>query len=323
MFRIGYSLSSEEHAPSDLVRYAQQAKEVGFTFALISDHYHPWIDRQGQSPFVWAVLGGIAGATEDLRVGTGVTAPIIRIHPALVAQAAATCAAMMPGRFFLGVGSGENLNEHILGDEWPRPRQRLEMLEEAVEVIRLLWSGGTQSFKGRHYTVDRARIYTTPEQPPPIVVAAKGDRAVELAGRIGDGLIGVGPDAELIRSFEKAGGEGKPRYGQVHVCWAESEAAARRTAHEWWPNTGLRGNLNVDLATPEDIEQAVESVTEDEVAESVTCGPDPDRHLDAIRAFAEAGYDNVYVHQIGPEQDGFFRFYGTEVLPRIREALES
>jgi coenzyme F420-dependent glucose-6-phosphate dehydrogenase len=320
MLRLGYALSSEEHAPSDLVRYAQQAEEVGFGFALISDHYHPWIDRQGQSPFVWSVIGGIAGATEDLHLGTAVTAPIIRIHPAIVAQAAATCAAMMPGRFFLGVGSGENLNEHVLGDEWPPPKQRLEMLEEAVEVMRLLWSGGTQSFRGRHYTVDRARIYTLPEQPPPIVVAAKGERAVELAGRIGDGLIGVGPDAELIRSFEKAGGEEKPRYGQVHVCWAESEAAARRTAHEWWPNTALKGNLNVDLATPEDIERAVEDVAEDEVAESITCGPDPDRHLEAIRSFAEAGYDNVYVHQIGPDQDGFFRFYGTEVLPKIGES---
>lgn len=322
MVRIGYSLSSEEHGPNDLIRYAQQAEEAGFAFALISDHFHPWIDRQGQSPFVWAVIGGIARATEELQLGTGVTAPIMRIHPAIVAQAAATAAAMMPGRFFLGVGTGENLNEHILGGEWPPPRQRLEMLEEAVEIMRLLWSGGTQSFRGRYYTVDRARIYTLPEQQPPVVVAAKGERAVELAARIADGLIGVGPDAELIRSFEKAGGDGKPRYGQVHVCWAESEAEARRTAREWWPNTGLKGNLTADLATPEDVERAVEGVTEAEVAESVTCGPDPERHLESIRAFAEAGYDNVYIHQIGPKQDGFFRFYGTEVLPRIREALE-
>jgi G6PDH family F420-dependent oxidoreductase len=321
MLRIGYSLSSEEHGPTDLVRYAQQAEEAGFSFALISDHFHPWIDRQAQSPFVWAIIGGIARATEELQLGTGVTAPIVRIHPAIVAQAAATAAVMMPGRFFLGVGTGENLNEHILGDEWPPPRQRLDMLEEAVEIMRLLWRGGTQSFRGRHYTVDRARIYTLPEQPPPVVVAAKGERAVELAARIGDGLIGVGPDAELIRRFEKAGGDGKPRYGQVHVCWAESEAEARRTAHEWWPNAALKGNLTVDLATPEDVERAVEGVTEDEVAESVRCGPDPERHLESIRAFAEAGYDNVYVHQIGPGQDGFFRFYGTEVLPRVREAL--
>jgi coenzyme F420-dependent glucose-6-phosphate dehydrogenase len=323
MLRIGYALSSEEHAPSNLVSFAQQAEEAGFSFALISDHFHPWIDRQGHSPFVWTVIGGIAGATEELQLGTGVTAPTRRIHPVIVAQAAATAAAMMPGRFFLGVGSGENLNEHILGDDWPPPGQRLEMLEEAVDIIRLLWRGGTQSFRGRHYTVDRARIYTLPEQPPPIVVAATGQRAVDLAGRIGDGLIAVGPDAELIRSFEKAGGEGKPRYGQVHVCWAESEAAARRTTHEWWPNTALKGNLTVDLATPEEFERAVEAITEDDIADSVTCGPDPERHLEAIRLYAEAGYDNVYVHQIGPDQDGFFRFYGTEILPKVNQALGS
>ena len=323
MARIGYALSSEEHAPNDLIRYAQQAEETGFTFALISDHFHPWIDRQGQSPFVWGVIGGIARATEELRLGTGVTAPIMRIHPAIVAQAAATAATMMPGRFFLGVGTGENLNEHIIGDEWPPPGKRLEMMEEAIEIIRLLWGGGMQSFRGRHYSVDRARIYTLPEQPPPILVAAKGERAVDLAARLGDGLIGVGPDPELIRRFEKAGGEGKPRYGQVHVCWAESEGQARRTAHEWWPNTALEGNLNVDLATPDEFESAAESITEDEVAESVTCGPDPERHVETIQKYAEAGYDNIYVHQIGPDQDGFFRFYGREILPAVNEPLGS
>jgi coenzyme F420-dependent glucose-6-phosphate dehydrogenase len=321
MVRVGYALSSEEHRPRDLVRYAQQAEEAGFTYALISDHYHPWIDRQGQSPFVWSVIGAIAHATEELQLGTGVTAPIIRIHPSIVAQAAATAAAMMPGRFFLGVGTGENLNEHILGTPWPPPGERLEMLEEAVEVMRLLWKGGMQGFRGRHFMVQDARIYTLPEQPPPILVAAKGDRAVEIAGRIGDGLIGVAPDADFIRSFEKAGGEGKPRYGQVHVCWAENEAAARRTAYEWWPNTALKGNLNVDLATPQDFEKAVASLTEDDVAESVVCGPDPDRHIEAIQEYARAGYDHVYVHQVGPDQDGFFRFYGTEVLPEIRRAI--
>jgi coenzyme F420-dependent glucose-6-phosphate dehydrogenase len=323
MVRIGYALSSEEHAPNELIRFAQQAEEAGFTFALISDHFHPWIDRQGHSPFVWGVIGGIARATEGLQLGTGVTAPIRRIHPAIVAQAAATAATMMPGRFFLGVGSGENLNEHILGDDWPSPGTRLEMLEEAIEIIRLLWRGGTQSFKGRHYTVDRARIYTLPEQPPPVLLAAKGERAVEMAGRAGDGLIGVGPDPELIRRFEKAGGEGKPRYGQVHVCWAESETEARRTAREWWPNTALKGNLNVDLPTPEDFERAAESITEDDVAESVTCGPDPGPHIEAIREYVDAGYDNVYIHQIGPDQDGFFRFYGTEILPRVDRELGS
>src|SRR5256714_6535348 len=167
MFEIGYTLSSEEFGPRDLVRFAQRAEETGFSFALVSDHFHPWIDAQGESPFVWSVIGGVAQATERLRLGTGVTCPLIRIHPGLVAQAAATCEAMMPGRFFLGVGTGENLNEHIFGDRWPAPDERIEMLEEAIDVIRLLWRGGTQTHRGKHYTVDHACIYTLPDPPPP------------------------------------------------------------------------------------------------------------------------------------------------------------
>src|SRR5437764_4099515 len=168
MVEIGYTLSSEEWGPADLVRWARRAEEVGFGFALVSDHYHPWIDAQGHSPFVWTVIGGVAQATERLRLGTGVTCPTIRLHPAIVAQAAATSAAMMPGRFFLGVGSGENLNEHVVGARWPSADERLEMLEEAVEVIRLLWEGGTQTHRGAHYTVENACIYTLPEEPPPL-----------------------------------------------------------------------------------------------------------------------------------------------------------
>src|SRR5438093_7201910 len=168
MVEIGYALSSEEHGPQELVQFARTAEEAGFTFALISDHFHPWIDRQGQSPFVWSVVGGIAQATQRLRLGTGVTCPTIRTHPAIVAQAAATSAVMMDGRFFLGVGTGEELNEHVLGDRWPGPRERLELLEEAIEVIRLLWEGGYQSHYGEHYTVEQARIYDVPDEPPEI-----------------------------------------------------------------------------------------------------------------------------------------------------------
>src|SRR5919197_3799469 len=184
---LGYALSSEEHPPNELVRYAGAAEEAGFGFALISDHFHPWIDKQGNSPFVWSVIGAIAHATQRLELGTGVTCPLMRIHPAIVAQAAATAAAMMPGRFFLGVGTGENLNEHILGHHWPPADERREMLEEAVEGIRLLWQGGQQNFRGAHYTVENARLYTLPNQPPPIMVAGAGPESAELAGRIGDG----------------------------------------------------------------------------------------------------------------------------------------
>jgi coenzyme F420-dependent glucose-6-phosphate dehydrogenase len=321
MAEIGYALSSEEHAPNDLVRYAQRAEEVGFTFALISDHYHPWIDRQGHSPFVWCVIGGIAHATQRLRLGTGVTCPTMRIHPAIIAQAAATAAAMMPGRFFLGVGTGENLNEHILGDPWPAHDVRLERLIEAVEVIRLLWQGGTQTHRGRHYTVENARIYTLPAELPPIMVAAGGPHAAEAAGRIGDGLISTAPQAKLLQQFEEAGGAGKPRYGQVTVCWAQTEAEARRTAYEYWPNSGIKGELSQELPTPTHFEQATKLVSEDDVAQAIVCGPDPERHIAQIKQFIDAGFDHVYVHQVGPDQEGFFQFYQREVLPKLRGSL--
>jgi G6PDH family F420-dependent oxidoreductase len=314
---LGYALSSEEHRPNDLVRNARAAEKAGFTFALISDHFHPWIDRQGQSPFVWSVIGGIAQATERLRLGTGVTCPTIRIHPAIVAQAAATSAVMMDGRFFLGVGTGEELNEHVTGARWPSPGVRLEMLEEAIEVMRLLWDGGYQTHRGKHYTVEQARIYTLPDEPVPIAVAAAQPKAAQLAGRLGDAFVGVAPEREMVEEFEQAGGNGKPRYGQVHVCWAESEAEARKTAHEVWPNAGLEGALSQELATPSQYEAAAQLVGEDDVAETVVCGPDPDRHLEAIREYDRAGFDHVYVHQVGPDQQGFLRFYSERILPEL------
>jgi G6PDH family F420-dependent oxidoreductase len=314
---IGYALSSEEHQPNDLVRHARLAEEAGFGFALISDHFHPWVDQQGHCPFVWSVIGGIAQATERLRLGTGVTCPLIRIHPAIVAQAAATSAAMMPGRFFLGVGTGENLNEHVLGDRWPEWEVRAEMLEEAVEVMRLLWQGENASHRGRHYTVQNARLYTVPPQPLEVVVAAGGPQAAELAGRIGDGLCSTAADKAIVQAFERAGGKGKPRYAQVTVCWAADEATARRTAHELWAFSALPGELHQELPSPAHFEQAVQLVTEEQVAESVVCGPDPERHAAKLREYADAGFDHVYVHQVGPDQEGFLRFYSDEVLPKV------
>jgi coenzyme F420-dependent glucose-6-phosphate dehydrogenase len=317
MIEIGYSLSAEEHSPAELVRDAVAAEEAGFSFALISDHFHPWTDQQGQSAFVWAVIGAIAQATENLRLGTGVTCPTMRIHPAVIAQAAATSALLMPGRFFLGVGTGENLNEHVLGDRWPSHEERSEMLEEAVSIIRELWEGGLVSHRGRHYTVDRARIYSVPDEPPPIAVAAAGENAAELAGRIGDALIATAPDAELVQQFEDAGGAGKARYGQLTVCWGKSERDAIRTAHEWWPNAALQGDLTQELPLPRNFRQATELVTDAQVAEAVVCGPDADRHREAIDEFEQAGFDHVYVHQVGPDQAGFLRFYEREILSRV------
>jgi coenzyme F420-dependent glucose-6-phosphate dehydrogenase len=317
MPQIGYALSSEEHLPNDLVRFAAQAEEAGFGYALISDHYHPWVDAQGESPFVWSVIGGIAQATKRLRLGTGVTCPTMRIHPAIVAHAAATSAAMMPGRFFLGVGTGENLNEHILGSHWPAPDKRLEMLEEAVKVIRLLWEGGYQTHRGKHYTVENARLYTLPDESPEIYVAASQPLAAELAGRIGDALVTVAPDEEIAERFESSGGAGKPKLGQAHVCWAKTEKEARQTAYEIWPNGGLQGALSQELPLPEHFEQAAKMVTQKGVAESVVCGPDPERHKEQIREFEAAGYDHVYVHQVGPDQQGFLNFYAREILPEF------
>jgi coenzyme F420-dependent glucose-6-phosphate dehydrogenase len=314
MVAIGYALSAEEHSPRDLVRHAVAAEEAGFSFALVSDHFHPWLDQQGQSPFVWSVIGAIGQATERLRLGTGVTCPTMRIHPAVIAQAAATSALLLPGRFFLGVGTGENLNEHILGDRWPSHEERAEMLDEAVSIIRRLWEGDLVSYRGRHYTVDRARLYSVPEEPPAIAVAASGEDAGELAGRIGDALVSTSPDEEVMAAFESAGGTDKPRYGQLTVCWAESEREAVRTAHEWWPNAALRGELSQELPLPRYFEQAASTLTPEQVAEAIICGPDADRHREAIDEFEQAGFDHVYVHQVGPDQDGFFRFYEREIL---------
>ena len=317
MPELGYALSSEEHGPLELVKNAARAEEAGFGFALISDHFHPWTDRQGESPFVWSVIGGIAQATERLRLGTGVTCPTIRTHPAIVAHASATAAVMMEGRFFLGVGSGENLNEHILADRWPPTRDRLDMLEEAVEIIRELWTGELVSHRGRHYEVANARLYTTPDMPPEVIVAAGGEAAAELAGRIGDGLVVTSPDEDTISRFSESGGEGKPRIGQCHVCWAESEEEGKRTALEWFPNIALGGELTQELPQPAHFEQAAELLSEDDIAGIAACGPDPERHVEMIQRFADAGCDRVYVHQIGPDQDGFFDFYEREVLPGV------
>lgn len=314
---IGYALSSEEHPPADLVRNAVRAEGAGFAFALISDHYHPWTDHQGESPFVWTVIGAIAQATQRLQLGTGVTCPMMRIHPAIVAQAAATATVMMPGRFFLGVGTGENLNEHVLGGRWPPIDVRLEMLEEAVEVMRELWSGEMTSHRGRHYTVEKARLYTVPDEPPPVLLASAGRRSAELAGRIGDGIIAVSPERKVVEAFEAAGGAGKPRYGKITACWAGDEATARRTALEWWPNAALKGELGQELRLPAHFEQAVALVREEDVAAAVLCGPDPEAHLARINEYAEAGYERICVHQVGPGQEGFIDFYAREVLPKI------
>ena len=314
--KIGYFLSCEEYGPAELLRQAKQAEDAGFQNLWISDHFHPWVDAQGESPFVWSVIGALSQVTERMTVTTGVTCPTVRIHPAIIAQAAATSAAMLPGRFQLGVGSGEALNEHILGDAWPPANVRLEMLEEAVEVIRELWTGKQVEHYGTHYAVENARIYTLPDEPPPILVSGFGPKATELAARIGEGYCTVGPDKELIGLYREKGGKGPVQAG-TKVCYGPDKAAAVKTVKEIWPNEGMSGELAQILPNPAHFEQTAEMVTEEMIAEAVPCGPDLDEHIAAIQEFADAGVDELFIQQIGSEHDDFFKVFASEVLPRF------
>jgi G6PDH family F420-dependent oxidoreductase len=314
--RIGYFLATEEFAPAELLDQARAAERAGFHGFWISDHYHPWNEAQGQSPFVWSVIGALAETT-NLPVTTAVTCPTMRIHPAVIAQAAATTAVLLEGRFLLGVGSGEALNEHILGDRWPIADVRLEMLEEAIEVIRMLWSGETVNHEGRHYRVEHARVFTLPETPPPILVSGFGPKAVDLAARVGDGYCITMPDEELISRFRSGGGGDRLVQGGLKVCYGSDEAEARKTVRRLWPSEGLPGELAQVLPMPEHFEQATELVTEELLAEAIPCGPDLERHAEAIQEFADAGVDELYLHQIGGGHDRFFEAYAREILPRF------
>ena len=322
MTSFGYTLSSEEHSPGELVKNARAAEDAGFEFVSISDHFHPWVSAQGHSPFVWSVLGAIAASTDRLEVGVGVTCPTIRIHPAIVAQASATTSLLLGDRFFFGVGTGEALNEHVLGHRWPRPDVRREMLSEAVTIIRRLWTGETVDHHGRYYDVDNARLFDPPTDPPPIIVSGFGDAAIALAAEIGDGYWGHSPDSDAINTFKSHGGRG-PCYAQLNVCWAEDAATARKTVHQVWPNAGVPGQLSQDLPTFTHFEQAAELVTEDDATSSVPCGPAVEPILESVNKFVEAGYDHLYFHQIGPDQRGFFDFWIRSLRPALLADLKS
>ena len=247
---------------------------------------------------------------------TAVTAPTVRIHPAVIAQAAATTAELFAGRFALGVGTGEALNEHILGDHWPIPEVRLEMLEEAVELMRELWRGETVDHDGKHYVVENARIYTLPTKAPDVLVSGFGPKAIEVAARIGDGFITTSPSADDIALYRKHGGKG-PTQGGVKVCWHEDRQQAVKIAHQTWRNSFVPGQLAQDLPTPTHFDQASQLATEQMVAEKVPCGADTEVHVAAIREYVDAGFDEVYVSQMGPDQEGMIRFYEREVLPQL------
>jgi len=317
MLEVGYKLCSEEQSPQELIDCGRHAEAVGFTFAMISDHYHPWTERQGQSGFVWSVLGGLAQATERLVIGTAVTCPSFRIHPAIIAQAAATVASLMPGRFILGVGSGENLNEHIFAEHWPEADVRLERLQEAIAVIRELWKGEQHSHYGKFFTVENARIFSLPERLPPIFVAASGPKSAEAAGRCGNGLISTSPDKKVVEGFRRNGGAGKDCYGEMAVCWAESEAEGLRTAFEHWPNLAITGELSQVLPVPAHFEQAAKMLREEDLAEDLVCGNKVEAYLEKLKKYEDAGFSHVFIHQIGPDQEGFFRFCERKLLPAL------
>jgi coenzyme F420-dependent glucose-6-phosphate dehydrogenase len=317
MASFGYTLSSEEHPPSDLVNAAERAEEAGFDFLSISDHYHPWTTAQGHSPFVWSVLGAVARVTEQVEVGVGVSCPIMRVHPAILAQATATTSLLFDGRFFWGVGTGEALNEHVTAQHWPRPEIRLEMLEEAVAIVQELWTGDTVDYRGRYFEVDNARIFDPPSSPIPIIVSGFGSAAAELAGRIGDGYWGTSPDRELTSAFERSGGHG-PRYAQIALCWADTEDDGKKIAREVWPTAGLSGQLSQDLPTWTHFEQATEPLTAEQVTAQLPVGPDIAASvLESVDEFLEVGYDHLHFHQIGHVQEPFFRFWERELRPEL------
>lgn len=313
--RIGYFLSTEEYSPAELVAQAAAAERAGFAGLWISDHFHPWNNEQGNSALVWSVIGAISQVC-DLHVTTAVTCPTVRLHPAIVAQAAGTSAELLDGRFTLGVGTGEALNESILGGPWPPLDVRLEMLEEAVALIRELWTGEVVSSRGRHYSVDHARIYNVPETPPEVFVSGFGPKAVDLASRIGDGYIGTAADADLVARFKDASGE-KPAQAGAKVAYAPTEEEGWEHAHRLWPNAGLPGELAQVLPTPEHFEQATELVTMDSTRDSVVAGRDVQAHLAQVQEYADAGYDELYVANMGPHHLEMIEFYGREVLPAL------
>ncbi len=318
---FGFALSSEENGPTELVKLAVQAERNGLDFLSISDHFHPWVPKQGHAPAVWPVLGAIAASTARIVVGTGVSAPILRLHPVIAAQLAATTAAMFEGRFYFGVGTGEALNELVTGERWPSASERLDRLAEAISIIRRLWRGQTVSFDGSFYRVTEAKLFTLPKRPPQIMVAAGSPAAARLAGEE-DGIVMTGPDAELVSSFEESGGRAKPRVAQITVCWDPDPGEARRIAREWWPRTVLSWQSRGWINTPDKFEEVTRTVSEDDVAEKIPCGPDLGRLVDQVHEYLSGGCDHVYFHQVGPKQSEFLDVLANELVPGLRKAAQ-
>jgi G6PDH family F420-dependent oxidoreductase len=320
VLKLGYKLMSEEHGPSDLVHNAQRAEHAGFDFAAISDHFSPWIEEQGHASFAWSVLGAVANATERLGLMTAVTCPIMRYHPAIIAQAAATLALLSKNRFTLGLGSGERLNEHIVGAGWPGLLERHERFTEAVDIIQGLLTGKLSNYRGKHLQLDHARLFDRPTTKPAVVIAAGGSKAARLAGEKGDGLMATEARSDLVEEFHKGGGFG-PRYAEVALCCSKREEEARDTAHKYfrWSVTGWP--VLAELPDTNGFATASNHVSPDTVAQRITCGPSAGRHLEAIRRFTGAGYDHIILVQVGPDQEYFLNLFRHELAPALRQQV--
>lgn len=318
MTRFGCTLLSEDHPPRRMVEVGRQAERAGFDFLAVSDHYHPWLPEQHHSPYAWSVLGALAVTTEEIGLVTMVTCPIVRYHPAVVAQKAATVALLSGERFTLGVGAGEELNEHVVGEGWPPIDVRHEMLAEALDAMRLLWQGGYRTYRGDHVTVEDARVFDLPDEPVPLAVAASGERSAGLAAELGDELICDQPLPEIVDAYRAAGGTGKT-WTQIPVCWDEDEARALRTAHDHFRFSALGWKVMSELPNPVNFAAATASVTPEALGEKIPAGPDPDRYAEVARSAADAGYDRIAFLQLGDDQEGFFRFWERELAPRLAD----
>jgi G6PDH family F420-dependent oxidoreductase len=318
MVAIGYTLMTEQRSPADLVADAVLAENAGFDFSTISDHFHPWVEAQGHSGYVWSMLGAVSQVTKRLPLLPYVTTPIIRYHPVIVAQKAATMGILAPGRFRLGLGTGESLNEHVVGMGFPSHDVRQDMLDEAVTIIRKLWEGDYTTFHGEHYDVERAKIFDLPDQLPPIGIAAGGPQAAELAAQSGEFLITTTPDPEIISTYKKAGGAGKAIVGQMSVCWGTDEKAARKLAREMngWTIAGWK--VQTELVEPRSFQEIAEVATEEMVAKTVPCGPDLDKIVESVKKYADAGFTEVAITQIGPDQAGFCQIFEKELAAKLR-----
>ncbi|HEX6522998.1 MAG TPA: TIGR03557 family F420-dependent LLM class oxidoreductase [Streptosporangiaceae bacterium] len=320
MTQFGYTAMGEQIPAKQLVTDLVAAEMAGFDFSVMSDHYFPWIEEQGHSPNAWAVLGAAAQATQRLPLMTFVTCPTFRYHPAVVAQQAATIGVLSSGRFTLGLGSGENLNEHVVGGGWPSARVRQERLAEAVEIIRELFTGDYVSYQGRHFEVERAKLYDLPDQPPPVAIAVSGSSSVSLATTHADAMISVEPAGDLVQQFNDGGGEAKPKYGQLAVCYGADEKAAKRQARELWRWALPGWHVMAELPEPRSFDAASQNVTEDDIAELVPCGPETGRYVDAVKQYTNAGFTHVALVQVGAEnQQEFIEWAAGDLLPTLRE----